>query len=408
MKTSRWSATGVVVAAFWLGASVAHAQGDELLVTNVQAQPRPDTGLVDVTYDLETVGDVAVTVRLFLSSTAVPSYSYLCRTVTGDVGAGVRPGTSRHIVWDAGADVPDLSSATCRLRVTADDAPNLDDFVYVAPGAFTMGSPTNEPGRLSNEAPHQVTLTQGVDVQATEVTNQQYTEMAQWAYDHGHATVAGNGLYDNLDGSAQLLKLLGPGDYEISFSNGVFSCTNPDHPVQYVTWYGSAAYCDWLSLQQDLTRAYDHGTWQCNGAAGGYRLPTEAEWEYACRAGSATAFANGPITWLFCSPLDPNLDQLGWYCGNAGGWTQPVAQKQPNAWGLFDMHGNLNEWCNDWFAAYGGAATNPVGPQSGTVRVIRGGLWLNDAQYCRSAYRGVSPPALPNFLIGLRPVRSTD
>jgi formylglycine-generating enzyme required for sulfatase activity len=280
-----------------------------------------------------------------------------------------------------------------------------------------MGSPADEPGRFvfGDETQHQVTLTHDLYIQTTEVTNQQYTELAQWAYDRGYVTVNGSYLQDNLDGFNQGLKTLGPGDYEISFSNGVFSCINPDHPVMYVTWYGAAAYCDWLNLQQGLPRAYNHGTWQCNGGnpytAAGYRLPTEAEWEYACRAESTTAFANGPITYpTGCTPIDPNLDLMGWYCGNAGNpvsWSHPVAQKLPNAWGLYDMHGNLFEWCNDWWDYYGGTVTDPAGPGAGYNRVIRGGWWNWSAEDCRSAYRSNFGPVSSYGFIGFRSVRSS-
>jgi formylglycine-generating enzyme required for sulfatase activity len=412
MKTSWMPRAGVIALAVVFGASLAHAQGDELLVTNVQAQQRPFSVLVDITYDLETIGDIAVTVSLTLSADGGANFTYPCLTMTGDVGAGVLPGTGKHIVWDAGIDYPDLNSTTCQLRVTADDGVvEIPDFVAIPAGTFTMGSPMDEPGRYSGEVQHQVTLTHGFFIQATEVTNQQYMELAQWAYGLGYVTVApgDTSLRDNLDGStANLLPLVS----EISFSSGVFSCTNPTHPVKYVTWYGSVAYCDWLSLQQGLPRAYNHSTWQCNNhdpySAAGYRLPTEAEWEYACRAGSVTAFANGPIMNIYCSPLDANLDMMGWYCGNAGNWTHPVGLKMPNAWGLYDMHGNLWEWCNDWNAAYNGAVTNPVGPASGSSRVLRGGVWSYDAQFCRSASRDNNFPSRSNLYIGFRSARSAD
>ena len=415
MKTTWLPRAGVIMAVLLLSATLAHAQGTQLLVTNVLVVQRPFTALWDVTYDLETVGDIAVTVNLFLSTDGGTSYPNLCQTVTGDVGAGVLPGTSRHIVWNAGADFPGFSSATCRLQVMADDAPNLNDFVYVAPGTFMMGSPTTEPGRESSEAQHQVTLTHGVYVQTTEVTNQQYLELAQWAYDHGYVTVDGGYLRDNLDGSTQILKSLCSGPCEMTFSAGIFSCINPTHPVKYVTWYGAVAYGDWLSLQQGLPRAYSHITWwQCNSGnpytAVGYRLPTEAEWEYACRAGSTTTFANGAITYAYCAPLDPNLDLMGWYCGNAGSWTHPVAQKTPNDWGLYDMHGNLREMCNDWFAfSYEGTVTDPVGPGGGSNRVMRGGFWGFLARDCRSASRFYSyAPGDAGSDIGFRPVRSAN
>jgi formylglycine-generating enzyme required for sulfatase activity len=410
MKTSLWTRAGVIAAALMLCASLAHAQGDELLVYQVQAAQLPGTALVDVWYKLHTVDGDPVMVTLSLSTDAGTSYPYICQSVTGDIGPGVLPGTDRHIVWDAGTDFPGFSSTTCRLRVMARDSEA--DFVYIAPGTFTMGSPTDEPGRYPGETQHQVTLTHGIYIQTTEVTNQQYMELAQWAYDNGHITADESYLYDNLDGSTEVLKELGAEYYEITFSNGVFSCINPDHPVQTVTWYGSVAYCDWLSLQQGLPRAYSHATWQCNGGnpytAVGYRLPTEAEWEYACRAGSTTAFANGPITYpIDCAPIDPNLDLMGWYCGNAADWTHPVAQKLPNAWGLYDMHGNVSEWCNDWYESYGGTVTDPVGPGAGSYRVLRGGYWNNYAQRCRSAYRFNYLPGYAYVGFGFRSVRSS-
>jgi formylglycine-generating enzyme required for sulfatase activity len=411
MKISSWSRVGLIATALLLGASVTYAQGDELLVTEVYAeQIQGLTGLVIVTYNLETVNNVPVVVTLFLSTDGGASYPILCQSVTGDVGSNVLPGASRYIIWNAVVDIPDVISDNCRLRVTADDG--LDNFVYIPGGTFTMGSPTDEPGRDDNEIQHQVTLTHGFYVQTTEVTNQQYMELAQWAYDHGHVIVMSYELRDNFDGSTQILMSADTELREISFSNGVFSCIRPNHPVKYVTWYGSAAYCDWLSLQQGLPRAYDHATWQCNGGnpytAAGYRLPTEAEYEYACRAGSTTAFANGPITQLFCSPIDPNLDVMGWYCGNASDWTRLVAQKLPNAWGLYDMHGNLYERCNDWYGAYGGAVTDPVGPDGGSfARVFRGGSWGEIAQRCRSAFRNRIFPGNADASLGFRPVRSS-
>jgi formylglycine-generating enzyme required for sulfatase activity len=417
MKTSLWTRAGVIAAALVLSASLAHAQGVDLLVTNVQAQQRPGTYLVDITYDLETVGDIAVTVSLSLSADSGATYPFACQSTTGHFGAGVLPGTNRQIVWDAGTDFPGFTGTTCRLRVTADDGQTdiPAGFVAIAAGTFIMGSPEDEPGRYTNETQHWVTLTHGIYVQTTEVTNQQYMELAQWAYDHGYATATSSQLRDNLDGSTQLLKFLGAGIYEISFSNGVFSCINPDHPVKYVTWYGSVAYCDWLSLQQGLPRAYNHNTWRCNGGAPyvavGYRLPTEAEWEYACRAGTQTAFNTGAC---LDAGTEANYDgrypQSGCPTGPYVGWTVPVGSYPANGYGLLDMHGNVWEWCNDWYGVYGGAVTNPAGPASGYYRVIRGGLWYYNAQDCRSADRSSVIPSYGGDVLdsfGFRLVRSS-
>jgi formylglycine-generating enzyme len=417
MKTTH---SGVIMAVLLLSAALAQAQGTQLRVSNVQVQQRQFTATWDVTYDLETIGDVAVAVSMSLSTDSGATYPNLCATVTGDVGVAVLPGPGRHIIWNAGADFPGLSSPTCRLRVTADDG-QIDvpaGFVALAPATFMMGSPTAERLRDTSETRHQVTLTRGIYVQTAEVTNQQYRDMAQWAYDNGYVTATSVGISDNLDGSTVNLKQLGDedgwgGNYEITFSDGVFSCINPTHPVKYVTWYGSAAYCDWLSLQQGLTRAYNHSTWQCNAgnpySATGYRLPTEAEWEYSCRAGTQTPFNTG-------SCLDAGTEAnynggfpyTGCPAGPYVGWTVPGGNCSPNAFGLYDMHGNLGEWCNDWFGTYGGSVTDPVGPGAGSYRVARGGNWYNYAQYCRSASRDTDFPSAAHGNLGFRPVRSAN
>jgi len=124
-----------------------------------------------------------------------------------------------------------------------------------------------------------------------------------------------------------------------------------------------------------------------------FRLPTEAEWEYACRAGTSGPYAGS------------SLDSLGWYKDNSGGDNHDVGQKRANAWGLYDMHGNVWEWCSDWFDSdtYDAPSqTDPTGPSSGSDRVLRGGSWGSSAEYCRSAYRDYSDPTYRYSLNGFR------
>jgi formylglycine-generating enzyme required for sulfatase activity len=413
MKTTKWSRISLAAVALLLSAGAVSAQ-DDLVVSNVVAEKRAFSALVDVVYDLETVDGLSVTVSLYLSTDSGASYPHPCLAVSGDVGGDIMPAPGLHIVWDAGEDFPGFSSPTCRLRVTADDSPGPAEFIYIAPGTFTMGSPTIEPGHNIDEVQHTVTLTTPFYMSIMEVTNAQYAALAQWALDHDPplVTATSTSLQDALEGSTQELLDLNDEDCDISFSGGVFTVEGgkEDHPALEVSWYGAVAYCDWLSLQGGLTRAYDHSTWECNNHdpydAQGYRLPTEAEWEYACRAGSETAFTNGDITNIECS--DPILDQIGWYCGNANDWTHPVGQRLVNDFGLYDIHGNLVEWCNDWYGGYGGDVTDPAGPASGTDRVLRGGSWSYDAENCRSAVRYDSAPEYTGFSYGFRPVRSTN
>jgi len=138
-----------------------------------------------------------------------------------------------------------------------------------------------------------------------------------------------------------------------------------------------------------------------------YRLPTEAEWEYACRAGSTTAFYNGHIT----KPEgdDPNLDKIGWYYANSHHTFHPVAQKIANAWGLYDMSGNEDEWCQDLYGnLFSKPVTDPYGPLSGTYRVIRGGSFNSRAMDCRSAVRGFAMPGNRHDSQGVRIVKAAQ
>ena len=237
--------------------------------------------------------------------------------------------------------------------------------------------------------------------------------MAQWAYDRGYCAATSSSLRDALDGSTQELLDL-DGYCEISFSGGVFTVDagKEDHPVIWVTWYGAARYCDWLSLEAGYARAYQHnGDWLCNGHdpynAEGYRLPTEAEWEYACRAGTQSPFHTGACLDAGTEANYRGTDPYpGCPSGPYIGWTVPVGSYPTNAWDLHDMHGNLWEWCNDWYGTYEGDETDPVGPLTGGYRVVRGGGWCDYAHYCRSAYRYNSGPNSSDFFVGFRPARS--
>ncbi|MGH2570751.1 MAG: formylglycine-generating enzyme family protein, partial [bacterium] len=163
------------------------------------------------------------------------------------------------------------------------------DIVVIPAGSFTMGDGAAACGTDERE----VALTRAFLIGRREVTNQEYVDAAQWAYDHGRVTATSLAVLDAVDGSTAELVDLNDLGCEIAFSNGTFLLRdaghglNPDHPMKEVTWWGAAAFCDWLSEREGLPRAYDHATWECNGGdpygAPGYRLPTDAEWEYAAQ-----------------------------------------------------------------------------------------------------------------------------
>ena len=170
--------------------------------------------------------------------------------------------------------------------------------------------------------------------------------------------------------------------------------------MERVTWNDAITFCNKLSEEIGLEPCYNLSTGACDFGESGFRLPTEAEWEYACRAESGLGYSLGDY--------ENALDRAGWYQRNSSENTHPVGLKTQNNWGLYDTHGNVWEWCNDWYgkAAYGsGGTSDPTGPSSGSDKVLRGGSWIDSSKECRSAKRRNYDPGKDYSDIGFRIVR---
>jgi formylglycine-generating enzyme required for sulfatase activity len=281
-------------------------------------------------------------------------------------------------------------------------------FNLVPAGTFTMGSPDGsgsepaEPGRVSNETQHQVTLSKSFYMQTTEVTNKQWNDII-------------------------VVPTLGV--------NPSLSHNGDNYPVEMVNWFEAAYFANSLSVVEGRSQCYIltgcnanvPGTdMECTSVAisdtcTGYYLPTEAQWEYAARATTTTAYAN-PVYFDTAnietvSGFNSNLYAMGWYSYNNvmenssavtayEHGTKPVATKQSNYWGLYDMHGSVNEWCRDWWNGIddylSDSVTDPTGEASGSLRVIRGGSWNNGARLERSANRDKNLPGNRNPNQGFR------
>ena len=220
------------------------------------------------------------------------------------------------------------------------------ELVWIKPGTFVMGSPATETDRHKAEGPQtEVTLTQGFWLGKTPVTQGQYEAVTGTNPSH-------------------------------------FKTVGKDAPVEEVSWVDAMDYCTKLTGQERTTGRLPEGY--------AYTLPTEAQWEYVRRAGKTEAYAGNP-------------DTMAWHTGNSDGTTHPVATKEANAWGLFDLSGNVLQWCFDWFGDYpGGAVTDPTGPDYGHFRMARGGSWRMGPELCRSAARAGGSAGRRDYTIGFR------
>ncbi|HVR85493.1 MAG TPA: SUMF1/EgtB/PvdO family nonheme iron enzyme, partial [Planctomycetota bacterium] len=255
-----------------------------------------------------------------------------------------------------------VAPAAQRLDLNLDLTENVRlEFMYMSPGVFTMGGPdaTNYEWQADERPEHQVTITKGYYLGKHHVTRGQFA-----------AFVKSTGYKTDAEREGKAWGSTAEGQWkEIEGNNWMTPASlkqTDDHPVTCVSWNDAKAFCDWATKQTGRP----------------VRLPTEAEWEYACRAGTKTKWSFGD--------QESAMSDYGWYDKNSRWQTHPVGQKMPNPWGLYDMHGNVWQWCQDWTGPYVGDAVDPLGPSvpgNINLRILRGGAWGNPASCASSAFR---------------------
>jgi formylglycine-generating enzyme required for sulfatase activity len=320
-----------------------------------------------------------------------------------------------------------------------------DDMVFIQGRTFAMGDWFSE-AYLGERPVHPVTV-DSFWMGSYEITNGQYCDYLNFAISQGLITLTSGVVYQVGSGTSYPYcdTSTSRADSQIAYSGGVFTVRTKsgrdmsNDPVVMVTWYGAAAYCNWRSEQEGRELGYDLSTWNCDFSKKGYRLATEAEWEYAARGGLAGrrfpwgddiyhpqanynssgsySYDKGPTRG--CHPLwndgiEPYTSPVGFFDGTMkykttyqwpGSATSYQTTSGANNYGLYDMAGNVWEWCNDWYSStyYSSSPTNnPTGPMPSAYRVIRGGAWLSDANYCRVANRNNTSPENRYYGLGFR------
>ncbi len=384
------------------------------VVSNVRAAQRAGSGRVDIYYDLASASN-APFVSVAVSTNGGVTFGVAASALTGHLGSGVTPGTGKLVVWNAGADLAALYFPNVRVRVTADDgniAPPPAGMALIPAGSFTMGNTFAGEGN-GWELPLRTVYVSAFYLDRYEVTKVLWDSVYQWA------TNRPVGLRYSFDN---------PGFWY----NGVNFSKGQNHPVHIINWYDCVKWCNARSEQEGRVPAYytDAGltavyrTGQVDVANswvqwnGGYRLPTEAEWEKAARGGASGrrfpwsdtdtiqhSRANYNSSSSYVYDTSPTRGYHPTFATGSFPYTSPVGYFAANGYGLYDMAGNVWEWCWDWYGAYSaGSQTDPRGLGSGSIRVLRGGSWCRNAIGCRTAFRSFDYPASRSISMGFRSV----
>lgn len=382
------------------------ANAAQPVVSNVRASQRSGTKLVDIYYDVSDTDGHAQTVQVYVSGDNGLTFRIPAVTFTGAVGANVTPGVNKHIVWDAGRDWNGQFVETTKVRILANDGTTPVppfNMVYIPAGSFQMGDNLSELGDDARPV-HTINL-DGYFMDKFEVTRELWIDVRTWAN--------ANGYYMN-DGSAR----------------------DAQHPIKRVTWYNVIAWCNARSEKEGLTPVYyydagqtkifrDGSSWNpaisnacVKWTANGYRLPTEAEWEKAARGGLmgkrypwGDALDGSMANYGGSGDPFENTAPMTTPCAYYSGGQVPSGVDMANGYGLYDMAGNVKEWCWDRYgSAYYGTPDSldaPRGPDSGSIRVVRGGGWQDGPGALRCAKRDTGVPPNADYYddVGFRCVR---